>query len=290
MITNSLAYRSGPVYRRFLSALPAPRKLRDKEDMEGVFVTMCGERHLLMLEQTLFSIAIFSERYPRIHVYSDGSLAPQKILDRLAWWPGEIASPDTKPYETWTRKNDWPALLEYSHKNGFGRKLLVIAAEAEKNPFVWFDADILFYSDIANFFDQSEGEQQTPISSALDWCYGYDDYLTNGPLAWLKELPPVNTGFLQVTRGFYGDFGLEELVSFGIASCNPFTEQTILASVIHRVGNIKWSLSEIDISDDDKRSLRPTFLRKKVPCRHYITPIRHLFWRDALALRLGLRP
>lgn len=288
-ITNSVSYRSAAAYRKTLAMLPSPRRLPDKDVLDRIFVTMCGKRHLLMLEQSLFSIALFSDSYPEIRVYSDGSLEREEILAKLAWWPGMLSVPDMGKHEDWARKNSWLSLLNYSQINGFGRKLLVIAAEAEINPFVWFDTDILFFADVSGFLSK-EIDKDVVISAALDWCYGYDCSLTNGPLSWLNQLPPVNTGFLEVSDGFFQKSCLEELVALGVPKCNGFTEQTILASVVHQSGRIKWDLSDIDISDDDKQSLAPTFLQKKVPARHYVTPIRHLFWRDAVALRLGFRP
>ena len=64
------------------------------------------------------------------------------------------------------------------------------------------------------------------------------------------------------------------------------TEQTILAEAVFQVGRIAWSLEVVRLFDGDKFTIKPTYVGKQWIARHYVGYIRHLFWRDALAVRL----
>ncbi len=65
-----------------------------------------------------------------------------------------------------------------------------------------------------------------------------------------------------------------------------FTEQTIMAEAVFQVGCIAWNIEMVRMFNDDEFTIKPTYLGKKWIARHYVFPIRHLFWRDALAARL----
>jgi hypothetical protein len=290
-VKHSLAFRSGSAYRMLLSALPISegKAWPKKPPSELPFVTTCGRRHLGMLRETLHSVALFCSCYPRLRIYSDGSITSGVILDALRWWPGELQIPEVAAHEEWASVNGHFALLNYAKINGFGRKLLVVAGEAEKGVFCWFDTDILFYSDI-NALANKASTMSGSILASEDWLYGYDQKLISDSLAWMTEHRPVNTGFMRINNSFYTRYQLDELVAVATDTCNGFTEQTILAKVVNLSGGICWDLKDIPIFNHDVTSLSPTFHKEKLKCRHYITPIRHLFWRDAFALRVGFRP
>lgn len=88
-IGASCAYRSGPVYKEVLTLIPPPR-FKNKASLGIPLLTMCGPKHLLMLEQTLFTIASQWSSIPNVVVVSDGSVSLSQIRESLRWWPSSL--------------------------------------------------------------------------------------------------------------------------------------------------------------------------------------------------------
>lgn len=286
-LKNSLAFRSGSLYRGALRLLPPPR-VPEKPALELPLLTACGRKHLPMLEQALYSVAIRWSRLPAVTVVSDGTVELAEIGRRLRWWPAGLEVKAWQASAEHHRARGRSALVRYAGKDGFGRKLSVILAEAESRRMFWCDCDILFYSDFTRFLNVDLPAAPFFLASE-DWVYGYDSNLTANLQAYLLQSPPVNTGLAIFEGNLYDDCELEPLIKQASVKCNVFTEQTILAQAVTRRGRIEWGLEVSRIFSSDQFTLSPTFCGKQWPARHYITPIRHLFWRDALALRLGVR-
>ena len=236
-IIRSAAYRSGPVvYRRLLTVMPAPR-LRPKPHLDIPMFTMCGNRHLEMLEQALHSIGQSWSHLPSVTVISDGTVRGSEIEKRLAWWPAELRA------ESWEASHDYhesrgrQPLADYAQRHPFGRKLSAILAGSEQNRILWIDCDILFFSDFSAMIPCAP-EQRPAVMTTLDWCYGYDRNLVEKALPHLMSYPPVNTGIGVYEGNLYDGCNLEPLVRLTESHCDNFTEQTILAEVVHQLGRI----------------------------------------------------
>ena len=286
-LSNSFAFRSGLLYRQALRMLPVPR-LPSKPALELPLLTACGRRHLPMLEQALYSMAVSWSRLPAITVVSDGTAPLEEIARRLRWWPNGLEVKPWQAYADYHRERGRSALARYAENDGFGRKLAAILALSESRRMLWCDCDILFYSDFTPYL--SLDLPPAPfIVATQDWVNGYDSELVAKLRPHLLERPFVNTGLAIFEGNLYDTCGLEPLIEQASVSCNVFTEQTILAEAVYHRGKIVWGLDVIRIFDDDILTLKPTFLSEQWMARHYITPVRHLFWRDALAFRLGAR-
>jgi hypothetical protein len=237
-----------------------------------------------MLEQTLYSIATAWSQLPDLTVVSDGSIDLCEIERRLRWWPRRLQIVSWEEHRNYHAAAGRPELVSYANRHPFGRKLSSLLAFGERTRSLWIDCDILFFSDFSCLIPVAAAERPT-LLAAEDWCYGYDQHLLKAALPHLLDLPPVNTGVALIEGEIYGSCELQPLIALTARYCDSFTEQTILAEAVRRIGRIQWGLHTIRIFDDDKYSLKPTYPHTGWVARHYVTNIRHLFPRDALALR-----
>jgi hypothetical protein len=284
-IGKSLAYRSGPMYREVLGILPEPR-VEQKNLLAIPLVTMCGREHLLQLEQLLYTIAVRWRLLPKVVAVSDGSVSEAQIRERLRWWPAGVESAGWQRFRDFHREKGRAELARYAEKDQFGRKLSTILGMAEQGRALWCDCDILFFSDFSGFIERAAAG--AVLETAEDFFYAYDPRLVEGRLKHLLSRPPVNTGLVLCDGSFYERCGLSEVIEEGIHHCMYLTEQTILAEAVFQAGRIAWNLEVVKMFNDDESTLRPTHLGKNWVARHYVGPIRHLFWRDALAVRWGI--
>ena len=285
-INKSFAYRSGSLCREILRILPEPRL--KKKDLLGIpLVTMTGRDHLLMLEQTLFTIAVHWKLIPNVVAVSDGSLSLSQIQEKLSWWPAGLDVMEWQELRDFHKEKGRFELAEYAEKHIFGRKLCVTLAMAEKTRVLWCDCDILFFSDFSALIDTRPHDGPL-LHTAEDGIYSYDERLMKGKLEHLYSRPPVNAGLVLCEGNLYDSCALRGLINDGMLHCMDFTEQTIIAEAAFQVGSIAWNIEMIRMFDDDELTIRPTYLGKNWVARHYVFPIRHLFWHDALAVRLGV--
>lgn len=283
-VGRSLAWRSGPVYREIVRILPEP--LVTKKDPLGIpLVTMCGRAHLLLLEQLLFTIAIRWNLMPNVVVVSDGTANVSQIRQTLRWWPAGLDVVGWQTFRDFHQERERSELVQYADKDPFGRKLSTILAMAEQTRLLWCDCDILFFSDFSTLVAKPASHGPF-LESAQDSFYSYDRCLTEGRLQHLYGRPPVNTGLILCEGNFYDSCGLGDIIKQGIPNRMYLTEQTILAEAVFQAGRIAWDLDVIVMFNGDESTLSPTYLGKHWIARHYVGPIRHLFWRDALAMRL----
>lgn len=285
-IPNSFAYRSGPVYREVLKLLPLPR-FRKKEALGIPLLTMCGRKHLFMLEQTLLTIARRWTLIPNVIAVSDGSASLSEIRARLSWWPSDLEVVGWQEQRDFHKDKGRSELVRYAENDDYGRKLSTILAMAERSRVLWCDCDILFFSDFSAFIDKRPRGGPF-VETAEDMDYAYDTCLTAGPLKHLYSRPPANTGVVLCEGNLYDACALGRLIKQGLPNSMYFTEQTILAEAVFQIGRIAWNREVISLFDTDKFTIGPTYVGKHWVARHYVAPIRHLFWRDALAVRLRI--
>jgi hypothetical protein len=274
------------VYRVILGRLPKPRVEQKKDRLSVPLMTMCGREHLLMLEQMLFTIATRWRSLPKVVVVSDGSASLREIRHELRWWPAGLEAVEWETFRDFHKgKGRWE-LVRYAEKDRFGRKLSAILGIAEQGRILWCDCDILFFSDFSAFMESAPAGPL--LETAEDSYYAYDPRLVEGRLQHLFRRPPVNSGLVFCEGSFYERCGLGEVIQEAIDHCMYLTEQTILAEAVFQAGRIAWDLEVVKMFNDDESTLQPTHLGKGWVARHYVGPIRHLFWRDALALRLRI--
>jgi hypothetical protein len=285
-VRNSLAYRMASVCRLAVSARP-PRRLPPKAPSQWLVVTFAGPRQQLMLEQFLLSLYLAWPRLPRVRVITDGS-DPSWIPTAPRWWPGNVAVLRWGDVTAFHSSRGHTDLLRFASRVPMARKLAGVTMAAGDEPLIYADTDVLWFRtlDEATLGNWVQSSPVMVISE--DYQSSYDSALVPSHLPHLGAPPYSCAGFLFAFGDLLGACDLGPLMPYAAESGVAVTEQTIFAEMAHQLGARHWPSAEVYCHDRDRFSLRPTYQNKPWIARHYVAPARHLFWRDALALRLGV--
>jgi hypothetical protein len=288
MLNIWISMRVRTAYRQFLKFLPiSPRQPKPEQDL--VLLTMTGSKYLELLQQCLLSLYKTWSTLPKLHVVSDGTITTLELEKALKWWP------NTKYFSSWEQSVDYhnnmgrKSLVQYAHSHFMGKKLAVILASGEQGSTLWCDSDILWFREISGLPRAGQPSGLPTLKMSEDYQSSYDEQLINYGLEHLSEPPYRNAGFLHIQGNLLEHCNLQHLIDLAAEDSGHSTEQTIFAEAAYQLGGEVWSNEEVACFEDDKLSLLPDYAGKNWFARHYVGPVRHLFWRDALILRLGLK-
>ena len=288
---GSLAYRSGSVYRTILERLPPPamgQRRKPTAELPLTFLTFGGSGHRLMLRECLASLGSAWPELPRVRVVSDGSLDPAATARDLAWWPGPLEVVDWRDLAARLTAPRFASLARFAEREAMGRKMLAIVASALEAPTLYCDVDILWFR-YPSTLDRLLAAGGTQLVMSADRWSSYDRDLVPDRLPHLAGPPYFCAGLLYATGDLLAACDVSALLDHAAERGIGVTEQTILAQADHLLGGRSWPEEEIALRDEDRASLRPTFRGRPWAARHYVGAVRHIFWRDALMLRLGKR-
>jgi hypothetical protein len=287
-VKRSAAYRSSALWRALLRALPASR-VAAKPALPLTFVTFGGAGHRLMLAQCLASLALSWPRLPKLRVVSDGSLDAATTARDLAWWPGPWELRSWRELVPGLCDRGHRALVRFAEREPMGRKMAAAAATALEGPTLYCDVDVLWFREPARLAELI-GRPAPALVMSEDSVPAYDPALVPGRLPHLAAPPYYCAGLLFAHGDVLAAGGVAELLAEAAERGFGLTEQTIFAEADHRLGGAFLPRDEIALFEEDRFSLGPSFRGRSWAARHYVGQVRHLFWRDALALRLGARP
>lgn len=281
-IRNSAAFRISPCFRYILDQIPGPA-LQAKPLCPLTMITMCGAKHLGLLRETLYSIALAWRCLPPVNLIIDETVDQATVYRELQCWPAPLTVLPWQLFRDEARDRGWRELADYADKDSYGRKMAAILVVSARATAFWCDADILFYRDFSE-------ELLKPIDgdffhSTSDVGFGYDPILT-AELPYLLEYEPVNTGIVLCRGEFFERFKLGPLIEKALPTCSGITEQTILAHLLWQCGSIRWQQDSIQIPHEDPPRIFSGHVPSHVLARHYFSGVRRMFWRDALGLRL----
>ena len=287
-IKGSISFRSALLYKNLLKIMPI--NVRQNKSTFGVcLLTMCGIKHIAMLEQSLYSVYKFWDKIPStLIIVSDGTISTKAIEDKFHWWKSELEVHDWSFYANYNKTIGRHNLYDYARKDAFGKKYSAICALSEQYNLLWLDTDILFFRDFSKDIEKLSSNKDSFIYATEDWIMAYDKKVLES-FPELKLNKAVNTGIVFCKGDFYTPFNFEEFLKQLIPTAMHFTEQSLLAIALNKFGCIKWGINEIQNFNTDIYSIGPTFYKKNWLSRHYTNNIRHLFWRDAFFLRIGIR-
>lgn len=292
----SVSYRSAFVYRRALAALP-PRSagsVPSAGSLPCTYLTFGGLGHRLMLRASVGSLAAAWPRHPRLVITSDGTLDRETVAHDLRGWPGDWELRSWEEALPVLESRGLGDLARFARREVMARKMAAVVAQALSGPVVYADVDVLWFRpppSLDGYLGEAHRGDDPVLHLSEDFQPSYDPRWYPERIPELIPQPFLCAGALFAQGdvlghvrqlGDFGDF-LAEAAETGIG----VTEQTLLALAHRRLGGEAWSAREIDLSLDDRVSFRPTFRGRAFAARHYVGPVRHLFWRDALALRTG---
>jgi hypothetical protein len=286
-IRNSFAYRSGPLYRQVLERLPAPAA-REKPGLPLTFLTFGGAAHRLMLRECIASLGRAWPRLPRVRVVSDGTLDPAAARDLGGWRsPVEVLS----WHDVAARLSEprFASLVRFAERDAMGRKMAAIVASALEGPTLYCDVDVLWFR-FPRTVEVLLASPGTQLVMSPDYQPTYDPDLVPGRLPELAGPPYFCAGLLYAEGDFLAACDVGALLDHAAERGIGVTEQTILAEADRQLGARTWRKDEIALFEEDRFTLGPSFRGRPWAARHYVGAVRHIFWRDALALRVGSPP
>jgi hypothetical protein len=253
------------------------------------FLTLAGAAHRSMLRECLASLQRSWPQLPLVRVVTDGSLDPGETARELRWWGGALEVVAWQDLRSRLSAPRFATLLRFAEREPMGRKLAAIVASALESPTLYCDVDFLWFR-----FPPTLGallaEPGNRLAMSPDVQPMYDPALVPAQLPQLASPPYYCAGLLFARGDFLADCDVAGLLAQAAERGIGLTEQTILAEANRQLGGRTWPLEEIALFDSDRFSLGPSFRRRPWAGRHYVGQVRHLLWRDALALRLGVAP
>ncbi|MEN0054044.1 MAG: hypothetical protein AAGC65_10255 [Mucilaginibacter sp.] len=276
-INNSLAFRLPLLYRKLLRYKPLVIKSQ-KSTSDQVVLMMAGKKIMDLTRLAVFSIAKNWDTLPKLIVSSDGSVSAAEIKKQLRFWPGELIINDWQQSETYHREKNRVNLLKYAESHVLGKKLAVVLHQAEIQPVVWVDSDIIFYQDFNKYITHHSG---FVCGGSEEGHSLYDDRVLDFYKNNLYDHYTFSSGLLNIYGPtIYDDFQLEQLLLEVSNYVHYFTEQTIFAHIASKSIGMPWTRDLIKNHNLDHQQIRP-MSPKDVIGRHYTANVRHLFWRDA---------
>jgi len=288
VLKDLILFRARTAYRLALRVLPNPRT-PPKLEQDLTLVSMCGAKHLGLIQQCLFSLYQSWSLLPKLHIVSDGSITIAEMQKSLRWWPG------TKTFSLWEENVAYHAergrqsIVQFAQSNIMGKKLAVILKAGELGPTLWVDSDILWFKDFPSIPKQDGGNGLPVLKISEDYQPSYDPQLIEYGLKHLDCPPYRNAGLIYIRGEVLKHCNLQPLLDLAAQyPCND-AEQTIFAEANYQLNSGIWLRDEIACFDDDRDINLPKYQGRDWVARHYVGPVRHLFWRDAFLMRLGLK-
>ncbi len=286
-VRNSLAYRSGPVYHRILASLrqqPFTEEMAAKERLPLTLLTMCGRNHLLMMNQCLHSLARAWKKLPALHVVSDGTMTPEELAVALEWWKGEKRYSTREDAIRYHEAKGRRGVVHYASNHIMGVKLAVQMEAAERGPTLWCDNDILWF----RHFDVERliNDPSIRMRCSADLTPSYDADLVSELFTELPNFRYCCAGLNYLNGNLLDTCDTGPYMRYIETKFGYFTEQTFIAELARQLKSEPFAMDEIAMVTNDAQTLAPTFQGKPWAARHYVTPVRHLFWRDAFHFRM----
>jgi hypothetical protein len=201
-------------------------------------------------------------------IVSDGSYSPRSI-ELLKKTDPSVRMAESRAYV--------PAglpepIYPYLTSHPTGKQLALIMSLAQREPALYLDSDILFFSQARELADLA-GAGGPP-------AYYLEDCQLSGDARILhdeEKARPVNTGFLLLFRPL--DWSLS--ISRFLEMHEPpifFTNQTMTHLTMHANGAAPLDPRKFILQLDDQFIYPDRYAGPSIALRHYVNPVRHKFW------------
>jgi hypothetical protein len=289
-INNSLAFRLPSIYRLILKyCIPARAKKKEIDfTSEYNLVILSGPKQMDMLQVCLKSIYNRFEKLPHVYLFTDLRVDIEGFKKKVKWFPGEklsiISANDCFNYHLQKQKM---SLVNFAKTNPMGLKLAAILQVLDcGEPIMYCDTDVIWYNDPFQVIKKHWEKEGFEMVMSEDFQQAYDlNLIEKANLQILTKPPHYCAGILLVKKiSEQNKKTLRSLLKIVEHQSNHFSEQTIFAILNRESSNLALDKTKFIIKTDDQHDLRPQPM-PGVIARHYIGPVRHLFWRDALWIK-----
>jgi hypothetical protein len=279
-----MAWRLGLLAEYILSLCPPPR-IKPRPRLDDLrYVTMAGRAHLLHLRESLISLHRSWQNLPDLVVVSDGSWGREEFLKTFRFWPGPITLMMPQEVSSALAASGDQALAELALRHPYGLKLAAIVLLARTRRMLFIDADVLWFSDPSEMLTRYQARDTPAVTVESNRSFNTQLALAFCPAA--LESPYVNSGGVLL-EGELCDKGLlDSMIAFILNKRDyAFIDQTVAAVAVRLNGTVfpkQFCLVEFDdaFAVSHQRPWKDGY-----HSRHYVTFMRHQFYRDALQLR-----
>jgi hypothetical protein len=282
-ISHSLAFRfPNLIFKRWLTYL-MPFKPVSKPLAQFNYVVLCGAAHFPFLKQVLISIQTQFEQLPNLYVFTDFNTSAQTIKKISALYPADKLHLTTADECVKYHENNGDLLIStYAQKSPMGLKLAaILQITAKMKPVIYTDTDVLWLNDpIPDLTRLSQ--TNAGLHMSYDYQASYDQRLIEkAGLELLQQEPYYCAGimFINKLEPEHLDI-INDLITIIVEKPDHFSEQTTFAWLQKNSGVSGMTPDKYLLYYDDQSDLKPRFKPGSL-ARHYVGPVRHLFWRDA---------
>lgn len=252
------------------------------------YLTIAGRTHWLLLRESMFSLYRSWKKLPTLTIVSDGSWSSADFYPVFSWWPAKINVLSREEIIAEADAAGERELAQYAKAAAWGVKVASIVLSARREPVLFVDADILWFADPSDLLGPS-GTWAKPRGVGEIHCYQRRDMALRF-CPKVLEPPFVNGGILALHGQFMTSEILRAMVREALADPKDGTfEQTIIASAVHMGGGLLSEKFDLVAFDDIDKLCYRNMKTEGYYSRHYVYWMRHLFYRDALRLRLQSR-
>ena len=225
---------------------------------------------------SLHSLLNVCERKLAVTIHDDGTMSTDQhnAIGRLI--PGSnIITRSQADTEVDTALSNYPACREFRRTNPLAAKLFDFQFYLSKPHMLLLDSDVLFFSAPTALFEAAKAHPAKNHFNAGQRSMYTIPVSTLSQLTGLDIPVKVNSGLGMVSRESLRLDWIEEFLHLpGILSHSWRVEQTLYTLCSARFGAALLP-SNYDVTLD-------RLARKGVPCRHYVGPIRNLFYHEGI--------
>ena len=280
----NVSVRLGQLACNILSRWPI-NPLPPKPESGLNYLTIAGRSHWLMLRESMLSLYRSWKKLPTITVVSDGSWLAADFYPVFSWWPGKINVVSPEEIIAEADAAGERELAKYAEASGWGLKVASIVLFARREPVLFVDADILWFADPSDLLGPKDSWAE-PRGVRESNCYQHREMALRF-CAGVLEPPFVNGGILALHGEFLTPAVLRAMVREALVDPQDGAfEQTIIASAVHMGAGLLPGEMSLVAFDDVDRFRQRNMRTEGYYSRHYVNWMRHLFYRDALKLRL----
>ncbi|MFD0792758.1 hypothetical protein ACFQZX_03975 [Mucilaginibacter litoreus] len=280
---NSFAFRFPVLFYKNWLTFKSSSGLNDKPLASFNYAVLCGKKHFSFLKQELLSVQKRFRKLPFMYVYLDFGFPEKLISDIQLLYPKSklkiiFAADCIKFHQERGNKQ----LVEFASKNPMGLKLAAILQTVDlKVPVVYADTDVLWLNDP---IDDIEGLLNSSYNIHMQYDYqpGYDfNLIEKAQLLSLYHEPYYCAGLMLINRLNKEQLDtVNNMLPILVEKSGHLSEQTIFAYLQKNIGASGLTPDKYILKYDDQFEIRFR-AKKEWIARHYIGPVRHLFWRDA---------
>ncbi|QIR37987.1 hypothetical protein HCG51_15610 [Tolypothrix sp. PCC 7910] len=248
------------------------------------YVTLTCRKDLKMTQLSLETLVRHSSALPELVVAYDESLTENEVQEAFKFWSRPFLCLDRLSTAKFHHDQGQQLLANFCDKHIFGFKLSVCLRVAQQNRVLYADSDVLWFRDSVELMKRYS---EKAIYAAEDYNDSYNKKLLlkldEQLQKYLAQTPFINAGFAIFNRFIPEIDEYKEFLSYILAEqpIHHFSEQTLVAILTKTIGD---TIKEQDVyvKEHYLTSWKASFCQKPWIARHYISPVRHQLWIDAI--------